>query len=98
MIENVIWTKLAQKDFDAIIAYFKKEASEQVIDNFHQLLEDKLQRLEKYPESGRLVEVSRQIYVINLDKYRQMFYRLDDTSLYISRFFDTRQNPDKRPY
>jgi plasmid stabilization system protein ParE len=98
MVEKIIWTKLAQKEFYAIITYFEHKASEQAIEKFYQLVEEKLELLEKYPESGRLVEIQRQVRVVNLDKYRQMVYRVKGKSLYISHFFDMRQNPNKRPY
>jgi plasmid stabilization system protein ParE len=97
MVE-VIWTKKAQKEFDAILTYLEREASEQAAENFYQIVGEKLNRLEKYPESGRLVEIQRQIRVVNLDKYRQMAYRFKGKFLYISHFYDMRQNPDKRPY
>lgn len=35
---------------------------------------------------------------INLDKHRQMFYRVHGSTAFITDFFDVRQNPDKRPY
>lgn len=95
---NIIWSKLAQKEFYAIITYLEAKASEQAVEKFYQLVEDKLEVLEKYPESGRLVEVSRHVRVVNLDKYRQMIYRVKGKSVYISHFFDMRQDPKKRPY
>jgi plasmid stabilization system protein ParE len=97
MVE-VIWTKKAQKEFDAMLTYLERKASEKAAENFYNTVGEKLTRLEKYPESGRLVEIQRQVRVVNLDKYRQMVYRIKGKSLYISHFFDTRQNPDKRPY
>jgi plasmid stabilization system protein ParE len=98
MVEKVIWTKKAQKEFDAMLSYLEREASERTAENFYHLVGEKLTRLEKYPESGRLVEVQRQIRVVNLDKYRQMAYSFKGKTLHISHFFDNRQNPDKRPY
>lgn len=98
MVEKIIWTRKAQKEFDAIITYFEREASEQAARNFYLSIKNKLNRLEKYPESGRIVEENQQRRVVNLDKYRQMFYRIKGKSLFITDFFDMRQDPQKRPY
>ena len=95
---KVIWSNLAQKEFYAIITYLEINASEQAVEKFYRIVEDKLDVLEKYPESERLVEVSKHVRVVNLDKYRQMVYRIKGKSIYISHFFDMRQDPKKRPY
>ena len=35
---------------------------------------------------------------LNIDKNRQMFYSVNGSTLFIVAFFDTRQDPMKRPY
>jgi plasmid stabilization system protein ParE len=98
MVKKIIWTKKAQREFEAMLTYFEDEASEKTAENFYKLVVEKLERIEKYPESGRIVKAIHERRSVNLDKYRQMFYRIAGKSLYITDFFDMRQNPSKHPY
>ena len=98
MVKKIIWTKKAQREFQAILIYFEHEASEQAAEKFYKLVVEKLDRIEKYPESGRIVKATLDRRSVNLDKYRQIFYRITNKSLYITDFFDMRQNPNKHPY
>ena len=41
---------------------------------------------------------TKSIRVLNFGKHYQLYYRIEGKSLYISNFFNTRQDPKKRPF
>jgi hypothetical protein len=47
---------------------------------------------------GRPISSRKTIRFVLVGKYHRMYYRKHGLTLFITRFFDTRQNPDKRPY
>jgi plasmid stabilization system protein ParE len=98
MVKKIIWNKRGQNTFDDTINYLHDEVSQQSAETFFNIVYDKIDKLVKQPFIGRKVGSTKSVRVINLDKHRQMFYRIVGTTLYISYFFDTRQNPNKRPF
>jgi plasmid stabilization system protein ParE len=98
MVKKIIWNKRGQNTFDDTINYLHDEVSQQSAETFFNIVYDKIDKLVKQPFIGRKVGFTKSVRVINLDKHRQMFYRIVGTTLYISYFFDTRQNPNKRPF
>jgi plasmid stabilization system protein ParE len=98
MVKKIIWNKKGQLSFDSMITYLHDEVSRQSAENFFNIVYKKIETLTKQPYIGRRVKDMKTVRLVNLDKHRQMFYRIDGKTLYISFFFDTRQHPDKRPY
>jgi plasmid stabilization system protein ParE len=98
MVNKVIFSQTAHRDLGNIINYLRKEASDQAAHNFAKKMKTQIALLEKYPDIGRPSAKSKYIRSVRIDKYRHLFYRLKGSTLYIVRFFDSRQDPKKRPY
>ena len=98
MVKKIIWTKAADKTFDNITTYLDEKASLQAAQNFAQLVYDKIDSLVKNPSLGRKVATTKSIRVLNFGKHHQLYYRIEGKNLIISNFFDTRQDPKKRPF
>ncbi len=98
MVTKIIWTKAADKKFDAITTYLHDKASLQAAQSFVKLVYVKIDLLAKHPTLGRKIVDTKSIRVLNFGKYHQLYYRVEGTSLYISNFFDTRQDSQKRPF
>jgi plasmid stabilization system protein ParE len=98
MVKRVIWSKRALKHVYQIIFYFNTELSRQAAENFKNNIDGQLNWLIKNPTKGRLAKRTKTIRFVNIDKHRQMFYRLEGASLHIVAFWDTLQDPRKRPF
>ena len=98
MVTKIIWTKAADKTFDAITAYLDEKASLQAAQKFAQLVYDKIDTLVKHPTLGRKVATTKSVRVVNFGKYHQLYYRIEGKTLIISNFFDTRRDPKNRPF
>jgi plasmid stabilization system protein ParE len=98
MVKSVKWSKRALKTMREIVTYLQINASDKVANDFIDAVYDQLERLKEQPFIGRPVVKKKTVRFIKIDKHRQMFYRPSGTTMYISDFFDTRQDPEKRPY
>ncbi len=98
MVKKIIWRKTADKSFDRIVFYLHEKFSYQVAHDFAKIVYDKIDRLEQQPYIGPKVSKTKSVRYINFAKHYQMFYRVDGKTLIISYFFDTRQDPSKRPF
>ena len=98
MAKTVIWSKRSLKILRETVTYLRDEASEKAANNFIDTVYRHIDSLTKYPEKGRRELKTKTIRFVNIDAHRQMFYRIKGNKLHIADFFDTRQNPNKRPY
>jgi plasmid stabilization system protein ParE len=98
MVKRVEWRKKALRRLGDILLYLKEERSHQAAVNLAETTQKKIKQLENQSLIGRKSTKGKTIRLINIDKHRQMFYSVNGSTLFIVDFFDTRQDPSKRPY
>ena len=98
MVTKIIWNKAASRTFDEITTYRVDNNSLQSAQNFAVAVYQKIDYIVKYPFVGRQVRGTKSLKMLNLGKHYHIYFRLHGNTLYISDFFDTRQDPNKRPY
>lgn len=98
MVETVIWSQRAERNYRSMLDYLANEASLQAADNLNKSVRKTINALMLNPGSGRPTTTSNTIRFINIARHRQMFYRQSGKTLHIVAFFDVRQHPDKRPF
>lgn len=98
MVKRIEWTDTAVGKYKAIIFYYKEQDARKAAEKFQKAVHKKIMQLEQQPFVGRESRKFKTIRLINIDAYRQMAYRLNGTTLYISNFWDMRQNPKNRPF
>ena len=98
MVKKIIWNDSALRTFDNITSYLQDNYSLQAAYNFSELAYNKIDQITKYPTIGRPVPNTKTLQKINFGKHHQLYFRLKGRTLYICDFFDTRQDPTKRPY
>ncbi len=98
MVKVVEWSQKADRELARMVSYLQDEISEQAAERLISAVNRRIEQLKKQPEIGRRVQNKQTIRYLLVTKNRQMFYRLNGTTLYVTAFFDTRQNPSKRPY
>ena len=96
---KVIWTQTAQRVFDGIIEFLLEHGqSSSSAEKFFKDAYNQIIKVGNYPTRGRKVPNTKHIRFVNFGKHYQLFYRMDGRTLHVSNFFDTRQDPSKRPY
>ncbi len=98
MAKTIKWNKRALRKIREITGFLQTEVSDKAANNFVDAVYHQIRLLDKQPLIGRRELSMKTIRFVNVDKHRQMFYRVKGSTLHIVNFFDTRQNPKKRPY
>lgn len=98
MVNKIIWTKTASRTFDKIANYLVDEASLAAAQNFASEIYDKIDYIVKYPFVGRSVKGTKSLKMLNVAKRYHLYFRVQGKTLFISDFFDSRQDPNKRPH
>ena len=98
MVDKIIWNKAASQTFDKITNYLVDEVSLTAAQNFATAIYDKIDYVAKYPFVGRSVKGTKSLKMLNVAKHYHLFFRVQGKTLFISDFFDSRQDPGKRPY
>ena len=98
MVKRVEWRQKALRHLGEILFYLRNEVSQQAAFNLAETIQKKIKQLEKHPSMGRKSLKGKTIRLVNIDKNRQMFYSVNGSTLFIVAFFDTRQDPLKRPF
>ncbi len=95
---KILWTKAAQNSFDTIVEYLKSEWSINSAIKFVNRTIIFLDILQNHPEIGRKENVKSDMRSFVLTRQTTIFFRIkNETTIVLLKFFDTRQNPDKRP-
>ncbi len=97
MVTKIIWNKAASKTFDNIAGFLVDNYSLQSAENFAASVYSKINYIVKYPFVGRQVQGAKSLKMLNFGKHYQIYFRVQGKTLYISDFFDARQDPKKRP-
>jgi plasmid stabilization system protein ParE len=95
MVQRLIITKTAGRSLEAILLYLEDNFSLTTAQKLAAKVDEKVQLLFKQPYVGRPSSKAKTVRKIAISKHLMMYYRVVGSSLVISDFFDTRQNPDK---
>lgn len=94
---KIYWSKKSESRFLEIIDYLTGEFGQTVGKQFKSRTLDFLEILSKFPQIGTLEVPSKQIYGFQLSKQTRLYYRIKNNNILLLTFFDSRQNPDKKP-
>jgi plasmid stabilization system protein ParE len=97
MVKIVKLNQVALSRINAVAEYLETEYSNQTATNFVESVYATIEKISEHPTRGRTVPNSKTLQFLNIDKYRQVFYRVRHSTLVIVDIFDTRQHPSKRP-
>ena len=98
MVKRVIWTQTAIRHYRDIIFYYKNNDAQQAAIKFEDAVFKKIERLTEHPLIGRPTRKFKTMRLIKVDDNRQMTYRIKGTTLFITNFWDTRRDPNQRPF
>jgi plasmid stabilization system protein ParE len=98
MVKKIKWNNAAENTFEETTNYLQDNFSSKAAENFANLVYDRIDMLVHGLTVGRKSDKAKTVMVLKLDKHRQMYYRIHGTTLIIVDFWDTRQDPRKKPY
>ena len=95
---SIEWTPKAEDWLDLQIEYFEENNYLFALQKLIKGLDKKLILLSKQPEVGRISLSDTEIRFVNFAENYQLYYLFDGQKIQLLDFFDTRQNPSKRPF
>jgi plasmid stabilization system protein ParE len=94
MALKIVWSFRAKDDIRNISIYWNKRiGNSNYSKKIRRLTNEYLELLQQYPKLGKQTDnnLVREIIIREF----KIFYSIDETSIYIVRFWDTRQEPEK---
>ncbi len=98
MVNKIVWTEKATNQVEEILLFLSQEISESTAVKFLETILKKIKSLENNSYEGRPVPNMRTIRFVLIGKYHRLYYRRNGLTLFITQIFDTRQNPNSKPY
>ena len=95
---RIEWSQTSLNEIIQALNYLKIEVSAESAQRLADLIKKKVSMLETNRVEGRQVPSKKTIRFVLVGKNHRLYYRKQGLTLYITRFYDTRQNPNKRPY
>ncbi|HAF29662.1 MAG TPA: type II toxin-antitoxin system RelE/ParE family toxin [Bacteroidales bacterium] len=94
MPKQLIWSPLAEQDFESILKYVSQNWGFVVTRNFIERIDRLTNHISIHPRLFPLVNTKRKVRKCVVTKHNTLFYREKDKRIEILRIFDTRQNPE----
>lgn len=94
---KIFWTKRSKQRFLDINSYILSEFGTNSSKRFKSRIFDFLELLSKFPELASLEVPNKNIYGFQVSKQTRIFYRINKDHISLLTFFDSRQDPDKKP-
>ncbi len=95
---KLVWTRRAEKSFHKILNHILQKFGEPASITFSSKAKDFTKLLLEFPEMGTMEVKNKQIRGFQLTRQTKLFYRIKDHRIIILTFFDSRQDPKKKPY
>ena len=94
---QIIWNKRASNQFAKIQEYLFQEFGEDTVKQFTFRTFQVLELLLKYPQAGNLENKTKGIRGFVLHKHTTIYYKPQNSDIFILAVFDNRQNPKNKP-
>ncbi len=91
MVEEVVWLKKANKNFNDILEYLVLNWSVDVAADFYDKTFFVIENLKKFPDSGNFSSKRKLLRKFLITKHNYIIYRVLNNKLIISRIVDTRK-------
>ena len=95
MALNVKWTLSAQKDRIKVFEYWNERTkSRDYSRKLNELIHQRISLIREYPGSGLKTDKPGVRFHL-IARHYKLFYKIDGETVYLLRFWDTRQDPGK---
>ena len=97
MAKIIVWKRQANLQIIEIETYLIDNFSIKIANKFFDVLYKKLERLQRFPESGQATKF-KTIRRVRINRLISVFYKIQGTYIVIHYVWNNRQDPDKNPY
>lgn len=93
--KQIVWSYLADKDFEKILDFLFKNWNHQVVLNFIYVVEQRLKFIAANPKMFPILEKKHGVRKCIITKHNTLFYQEDSHQIRVLRIYDSRQDPKK---
>jgi plasmid stabilization system protein ParE len=97
MAYKIVWSNTAKEWLNEQVTFLDENNYPGILENLLESIQKKVKVIQQFPEAGRLSSKKNTRYV-KVDKNYHLFYIIKKDNILLLDFFDTRQNPTKRPF
>ncbi len=94
---NIFWTEKAIESYNKITDYLTENWGDQVTSSFVEKTQKTLDILSSNLVKFRFTKIES-VYEVPITKHNLLIYRISETQIELLVFYDTRQNPIKKPF
>ncbi len=94
---RIVWTKKVRKTFGQILDYIQLRFGDTARQSFLTKMKDFTKLLYEFPEIGTVEIKEKKLRGFQLTKQTRIFYRIKNDQIILLTFFDSRQDPNRRP-
>jgi plasmid stabilization system protein ParE len=88
---QVVWSPLAEEDFEKVFRFVERRWSFQAADNFRSIMYDRVKLLNTNPDIGKPSRKNKKIRKLVITKHNLLLYtKLSNHVIYIIEIIDTR--------
>jgi len=98
MAVEVIFKKRFVNNLIKVQIYLEKEWGEETAARFLKKIDNRINMLKSYPNSGISSEKIRGVRGLLITKHNMLFYKVDGNNIVILNLYDTRSNPTNRSF
>jgi len=95
MLREIKLSVQSEKKLDKLLAYLETEWSEKIKKDFIKKLDRSFDKIKRYPESFPQTDLIKGLHKCVVTQQTTLYYKFDDTRVYIVTLFDNRQDPLK---
>jgi plasmid stabilization system protein ParE len=95
MSKEIIWSPLAEKDFEDILDYLVKEWNAEIAFKFIDITDHLLNQIAKQPNQFTLIYKKLKVRKCVISKHNSLYYRNSRNHVDLLRNFEKRQDPKK---
>ena len=95
MAKQVVWSPLAQKDFEFLLDYLQENWDSKVVLGFIEVTYRLITQISRNPKQFPLIHTDRKIRKCVLTKHNALFYREGKDKIDLLRLYNTRQDPKR---
>ncbi len=95
MPKEIIWSPLAEEDFENILDHLVKEWNEEIALKFIDFTDHLLKQIAKNPNQFPLIHKKLKVRKCVMSKHNSLYYRNSRSHVDLLRIFDNRKDPKK---
>ncbi len=90
---EIVFNQTAYDNLDKILEYLRNKWTYNEVENFLEVLEEKINVLKKFPQMGTICEFKPLLRELVINNHITMYYEVEPNQIYVHLFWSNHRNP-----